>query len=182
MIDHIQQFVIPAAYSLLPETMRSDKATAMLLAIGLHESDGFSARRQYHNGPARGFWQFEQGGGVKGVLRHPETQTHADAVIDALRYRVPHATLARQSLEIYDAITHNDTLACCFARLLLWTLPAALPTQLETAAAWQQYLQAWQPGAFKRGTEDERRRLQSTWGHCFREAWLRVAAAANPET
>ncbi len=41
----------------------------MLLAIGLQESR-FEHRRQLGNGPARGFWQFEAGGGVKGVMTH----------------------------------------------------------------------------------------------------------------
>jgi hypothetical protein len=177
MIDHLLRFTLPAAYSLLPEAMRSDRATAMLLAIGLHESDGFRARRQYNRGPAHGFWQFERVG-TRGVLEHPRTQAAAAAVIDALCYRLPKATPARQALEVFDAITHNDTLACCLARLLLWTIPHPLPTATEPYIAFQQYLDAWRPGAFARGSEDQRAQLRAIWTHHYAEAWGRVQAAS----
>lgn len=178
MIDHILRFTIPAAYSLLPDGMRSDKATAMLLAVGLQESDGFTARRQYNRGPAHGFWQFERAGGVKGALTHPASKDAADAVIDALRYRLPKATPARQALEVFEAITHNDTLACCLARLLLWTLPVPLPGRDDVSTAWHQYVEAWRPGAVTRGTDAQRTTLRATWNHHYAEAWGRVQAAS----
>ena len=48
----------------LPDRMLSDEAVTMMLAIGYQESR-FEHRRQIR-GPARGFWQFEHGGGVVG--------------------------------------------------------------------------------------------------------------------
>lgn len=135
MIEHIRDHVFPAAFSLLPETMDSPEARVMLLAIGLQESR-FKHRQQI-GGPARGFWQFEKGGGVKGVLSHYASAPHALTAWFALNYTL-------SSAEAYDAIEHNDTLACVFARLLLWTLPQRLPTTAEDG--WAQYLDAWRPG------------------------------------
>lgn len=169
MIDHIQRFTIPAAYSLLPEAMQSDKATALLLAIGLQESDGFSARRQYQRGAGHGFWQFELRG-VRGVLLHERSREVANDVVDALRYRLTtRHTDARQAVEVYDAVTHNDTLACCWARLLLWTLPMPLPGPGDADLAWGQYLAAWRPG----------KPHPETWDHYYAEAWQRVTAGGS---
>ena len=123
--------------ALLPPEMDSMEAEAQLFAIGLQESR-LKHRRQI-GGPARGFWQFEHGGGVRGVLFHPQTRGHIRAVLSALSYDDSVATS-------YEAIEHNDLLACAFARLLLWTLPQPLPTRGESASAWQQYLDAWRPG------------------------------------
>src|SRR5690606_35531315 len=67
-LDVVVEQAIWPAYALLPSRMDSDRATVMLLAIGLQESR-FEHRRQI-KGPARGFWQFERGGGVRGVMTH----------------------------------------------------------------------------------------------------------------
>lgn len=136
---HVQQHVIPAAYALLPESMASKEATAILLAIGLQESK-FGARRQQPRGPARGFWQFERNGGVRGVLTHPKTEPHISRVLAFLQYK------GASTEDCYAAIEHNDVLACCFARLLLWTIPESLPDQHDYERGWRQYLSAWRPG------------------------------------
>jgi hypothetical protein len=122
---------------LLPPTMNTLQARAMLYAIGLQESN-FMNRRQI-GGTARGFWQFEQGGGVAGVMRHPYTYVHVSNVCKALL--VP--LLAN---DIYEAIAWNDSLAACFARLLLYTWPHALPTDTEPDEGWRQYITLWRPG------------------------------------
>lgn len=140
MIYHTYSHTIPAAYSMLPDRMQSPEATAMLLAIGLQESE-FAARRQLPQGPARGFWQFERGGGVKGVLEHQSTKRHAAKVLTASQY--PEMI---DAAGVHAAIEHNDVLACCFARLLLWTLPDPLPSRIAIDTAWDQYLRAWRPG------------------------------------
>jgi hypothetical protein len=168
VIDHVLRFTIPAAYSLLPVEMRSEKATAMLLTIALQES-AFAERKQI-NGSARGFWQFELLG-LKAVMRHPRTKPAADAVIDALCYRLPRHGPAQQATAVHDALADNDTLACGFARLLLWTLPVSLPGPDEAQRAWQQYLDAWRPG----------KPHPATWNHHYAEAWGRVQAAAGRE-
>lgn len=171
MVDHTLRFTIPAAYALLPREMDSERATALILAIGLQESE-FRARRQYQRGPAKGYWEFELRG-VKGVLTHPRSAQHAETVIDALCYRMgPRTSPARQAVTIYDAMADNDTLGCCWARLLLWTLPVPLPGPDEATAAWGQYTAAWKPGKPR----------PETWAHNYGEAWARVRAGEQAPT
>ena len=158
MIYHTYAYTIPAAYSLLPDRMQSPEATAMLLAIGLQESQ-FAARRQLPKGPARGAWQFERAGGVVGVLNHRSTKTYIQRALVSLCYP--------SSLDDYGchtAIEHNDVLACCFARLLLWTLPEPLPSLLNVEVGWAQYLSAWRPG----------KPHPETWPDNFHLAWSLV--------
>lgn len=181
MIDHVQQFVIPAAYSLLPPTWASAKATAYLLAIGLHEGDGFTARKQYHGGPARSFWQWEYQT-VKAVMVHPASKAAVDGLIDALCYRLPIATVARQAREIFEAMQHNDTLACGLSRCLLRTVPAPLVGPEDPGEAFTQYLAGWNPGAYRRGTNEERLTLRASFFHSYAEAWARVTAAQGGTT
>lgn len=154
MIDLIRAHAIPAAYDVLPPAMASREATALLLAIGYQESR--FAHRQQVKGPARGFWQFEMGGGVVGVLGHPTTQAPARSALKALAYRydpTPHGC--------YAAIEHNDVLAVVFARLLLWTLPGALPGRQDEGLGWRQYLAAWRPG----------KPHAETWSEAWKMGW-----------
>lgn len=153
LLDH----VFPAAFAFLPASMDTPAARALLLAIALQESH--CTHRRQVRGPARGFWQFEKGGGVKGVLKHPATSALAHATMTGLQYPDTSVETA------YAAIEHNDVLACVFARLLLATVPEPLPTRLEPEAAWQQYLAAWRPGKPHR----------HTWDACYEEAWSLVA-------
>lgn len=156
---YVQTFIFPAAFLLLPGAMDTLEAQAMLLAIGLQESR-FTHRHQI-GGPAHGWWQFEQRGGVRGVLTHRASAAPLAVVCGALRYpvRTPGGELA--DLELYDAIEHNDVLACCVARLLLWTLPDALPSRAEPELAWLQYLDAWRPGKPHR----------ASWEAFYARAW-----------
>ena len=151
-LAYISATVIPAAFSLLPERMNRPGAKEMLLAIGAQESR-FIHRKQIR-GPARGFWQFELGGGVKGVLSHRATREHILTVLTALQY----SDLAETS---YEAIAHNDVLACCFARLLLYTHPDPLPKPGEADKGWQQYIECWRPGKPHR----------ETWDAFYAQAW-----------
>ncbi|AEV34165.1 hypothetical protein Oweho_3214 [Owenweeksia hongkongensis DSM 17368] len=108
----------------------------MMLAIGYQES-GFEARVQHNGGPANGFWQFEAGGGVTGVLNHPSTAIMAQEICMNL-------IGTTNKTDVHFQLQHNDLLAACFARLLLWTLPGSIPTTEE--AAWHYYIKAWRPG------------------------------------
>lgn len=128
--------ILPAL-RLLPLRMDTPAARTMLLAIAYQES-AMRHRRQI-GGPARGYWQFESGGGVRGVLQHPASKPHIQSVLDSLDYD-PASTTA----ECYALIEHNDTLAAAFARLLLWTDAASLPSDAD--AAWALYLRTWRPG------------------------------------
>jgi hypothetical protein len=163
MVEHVARFVLPAALSLLPKRMDTLPARAMLIAIGLQESR-FLHRVQI-GGPARGFWQFEKGGGVKGVLTHSMTQPLLLKPLQTLGYSIA-------TTECYDAIADNDTLACIFARLLLWTVPGRLPSRHMPGLAWSQYLDGWRPG----------KPHPATWDAFFEEGWQRVTAEAAVET
>jgi hypothetical protein len=158
MIDQIARFVIPAALELLPPAMTSPEARAMLLAIGLQESE-FRMRRQGGGGPARGFWQFEKPG-IRGVVTHASSRKHLATVLGELRY----GAALGQTVTLHGIVEHNDLLACIFARLLLWTLPDALPTANQAGVGWAQYLDAWRPG----------KPVPETWGAHFANAWAFV--------
>lgn len=139
MKEIVRHYVLPATYRLLPSALESAEATHVLMAIGYQESR-FTHRRQI-GGPARGWWQFEQGGGVHGVLSHEHTKDVIADVWKKLGYLgVP------TPYGCWTAIEHNDMLAAAFARLLLWTLPEPLPGREDESEAWRQYLKAWRPG------------------------------------
>lgn len=136
-LNNISKTAISPALALLPASMDSAAARVMLLAIGLQESR-FVHRRQI-GGPARGFWQFERGGGVRGVLTHP-----------ASRDRAKHICGLRQvdavAAAVYDALDTDDVLAAVFARLLLWTDAARLPAVGDVQGGWDLYARTWRPG------------------------------------
>ena len=154
-LKNIKQVIFPQTFALLPAAMDSLRSRAMLLAIGLQESR-FVYRVQ-EGGPAHGFWQFESGGGVKGVLDHPSTR---DLILPICSVRGVIPTVR----DCYAAIVDDDVLACAFARLLLWTLPGVLPNRDERQKGWDQYIEAWRPGAPHR----------HTWDAFFDQAWVEV--------
>lgn len=153
-LDFIRASVIPAAMKLLPARLDSFEARVHMVAIGLQESR-FAHRLQAGGGPARGFWQFESGGGVRGVLSHAATKPLIEPVLKVLQYK-PH--------ECYYAIEHNDTLAAVFARLLLFSHPKPLPEGSEDA--WRYYLDTWRPG----------KPHPETWAAFYAQAWALEAA------
>jgi hypothetical protein len=136
--------MVEPAFAELPARMASDEARVMLLAIGLQESR-FRHRLQMPlrpgmpNGPARGFWQFERGGGVAGVLTHPASRDIAAAIIH--KRGIPN-----ESRAVWTALAEDDVLAAIFARLLLFTDPAPLPAIGRDAHAWACYIRNWRPG------------------------------------
>jgi hypothetical protein len=137
MPAHFLAFAINPALWLLPPKMTSDNARAMVLAVCWQESR-LAVRRQQPTGPARSYAQFELVG-VAGVIAHRASRAHAAHVCGLLDIEPDVAT-------IYRAIEFNDVLCAAFARLLLWTLPDALPSRLQVERGWSQYLRAWRPG------------------------------------
>jgi hypothetical protein len=156
-IEYVHSAIIPAAFSMLPGRMDSPEAEAMILAIGAQES-GFTDREQMQSGPARGFWQFERGA-VNRVLAHETLGPIIKAILPQMAYK---------PWDCYDAIQHNDVLACIFARLLLWTHPAKLTEKDGPGEGWAQYLETWRPG--KPRVVD--------WPENFGRAWQLVEGAA----
>lgn len=112
------------------------EARRFLLAIALQES-GAAARRQSGMGPAASYFQFEQGGGCRGVLAHPAAAKRMHQVCADYDIEPTEAGL-------WQAMRYNDIVAACAARLLIYTLPAALP--VTSMDGWAQYLSAWRPG------------------------------------
>lgn len=152
-LKEIQSQAINPALSMLPSAMsrQPEKLMTLMLAIGLQESR-FKHRRQI-NGPARGYWQFERGGGVRGVLLHKASRDAAVALCKA-------RGVAPNDQAVYAALERDDVLAAGFARLLLWTDPRPLPELGDADAAWDYYIRNWRPGKPHR----------KTWDALYREA------------
>jgi hypothetical protein len=134
--DFVGQILEPAL-DLLPTKMGAIEARIMLLAIALQESG--LAYRQQVGGPARGLLQFEQGGGVKGVLTHPASRNYAADVCLACK-------VVAAPIQVYEALDQDDVLAVALGRLLLWTDPRTLPQPRDALGAWNLYQRVWRPG------------------------------------
>jgi len=144
---------------------QSDNARQFLLCVALTES-GPKLDARYQNspstsrGPANGWLQFEQGGGVHGVMTHQASTALARTLCDALH-------VVWNEPAVWRAIEGHDLLSIGFGRLLLWTDPGPLPTTEE--AAWQCYAERlWRPGAPHRDV------WHDNWGTAS------AAVAANP--
>jgi hypothetical protein len=160
-IRYYQNAVIPAL-RLLPATMDTDRAVAMMIAIALQESD-LEHRRQFPTGPGRGYPQFELGleehgkptGGLSLLLRHKAAGPLCARVVNDLDYGGATPT------ELHAALEHNDILAAAMTRLLLFTYPGPLPGSTESDEGWRQYMWCWRPS----------RPRPNHWGRCFAMAW-----------
>lgn len=150
MIDDQVLDKIDAGLALLPHSLSSPQARVMLYAIGLQESR-MTYRRQIVNGkpigPAKGLWQFERGGGCKGVVEHPASRYWMHKVCE--RQGVPF-----NATEVWNQLEHDDAFAAVAARLLLFTDPRKLPELDDTNGAWNLYIRTWRPGKPHRKTWD----------------------------
>jgi len=141
--EALNKVIIPGL-KLLPEKMNTPESRVLLLAIGMQESR-FLHRKQI-NGPARGFFQFEEGGGVRGVLKHPSTKRIIQDVI--FKLGIP-------ADECYNCLAEDDDLAAAFARLLLYTDLKPLPAlNSDPSESWNYYMRTWRPGKPHRETFD----------------------------
>ena len=130
--------VVEPGLALLPAKMDTPEARAMLLTIAMQESR-LKYRKQI-GGPAHGFYQFEKGGGIKGVLRYHSTKALARDIMVSMGLS-PDIGVA------YNEVVENDALATVFARLLLWTDPGKLPAlDSDPDVSWDLYLRTWRPG------------------------------------
>lgn len=155
-LEEINEKIITPGLKFLPDKMDSVAARAQLLTIGLQESR-FKHRSQI-GGPAKGYWQFERYGGVYGVMTHHTTKDYIREILKELNYDYSQVSLA------YAAIEHNDLLAVCFARLLMWTYPGPLPKEGDYENSWHQYLETWRPGDAK----------PETWDSFYYHSWKLV--------
>lgn len=168
----IFQVAVNPALALLPSKMDSAGGRILVGATGLQESR-FEHRFQVVQGqpgvkgPARGFWQFERGGGVRGVLTHPASREHA--------YRLCESRgIQTTAIAAYEAIETDDVLAAVFARLLLWTDGWRLPAPGDMQGGWDLYLRTWRPGAYDRGTQEARVKLRAKWSANYAQAMAEV--------
>lgn len=168
-LDQIVKTGIGPAMALLPADMDTPQARVLLLAIGLQESR-FVDRRQLvgsppkPTGPAKSFWQAEQGGGmVHGVRRHAATARIAAELCKA-------RNVSPNDRAVWDAIENDDVLAAALARLLLWTDPQRVPKLGDAEGGWQLYLRTWRPGAYERGNAAQRAALRNKWAVNYAKA------------
>lgn len=124
----------------IPDTF---DARRFMLAIALQESN-LAHRRQVsadgtESGPAASYWQFERGGGCKGVLTHRSSAPHMRRVCEDF-------DVEPTSAGLWEAMRYQDIVAAAAARLLIYTLPWNLPQ--HAAAGWDQYVSklSWNPG------------------------------------
>lgn len=141
---------IRAGLALLPPQMGTLPARILLRAINLQENP--KRYQQQVGGPARGDYQFERGGGVRGVLMHVASKKHAEAVCKA-------RAVQPTTDAVYEAIGTDPILAAALARLLLWTDPKAIPATGDVSGAWAMYLNVWRPGAAARDYENLRKKF-----------------------
>lgn len=164
MIPATVRGAVNKALYLLPHQMHTPEARVMLYAIGLQESR-FQHRFQIVQGrpgvkgPARGFWQFERGGGCKGVVEHSSSRYWMHNVCQT-------RGVAFNATAIWNAIEHDDVLAAAAARLLLFTDTKKLPALGDEAGAWNLYMRTWRPGKPHR----------ATWPALYAEALAEVMA------
>lgn len=126
------------ALKMLPPAMDTERARVMLCAISLQESRCVH-RRQIGNGPARGLLQFEEGGGVRGVMRHEATRALAREICEKRK-------VVFEPNTVWRALETDDVLAFAFGRLLLYSDPKPLPGLSQPPLAWAYYLRTWRPG------------------------------------
>lgn len=165
-LDQIESQGIDPAMKLLPELMDSMRARVMLLTIGLQESR-FEHRYQVLNGtkakgPARGFWQFERGGGCKGVVQHELSKPHMRKVCQA-------RGIEFTATALWAAIETDDVAASAAARLLLWTDPQRLPELGDEKGSWNLYQRVWRPG----------KPHPETWPKLYRQSLQYLRAKAS---
>ena len=118
--------------------MGTEPAAVLLLAIALQET-GLKHRQQVPVAHARGWWQFEIGGGVAGVMNHPASHLWARSICHS-------ECVPFSRTRIFQAIQWHDPLAAAFARLLLWTDLAPLPDAADPGESYEYYERNWRPG------------------------------------
>lgn len=165
-LPEVKTRILDRALAELPAKLDSKEARLMLLAIGLQESRFTATRQLVGNppkpiGPAKSYWQGEEGGGmVQGVRTHAATKALAHEI-----YKVH--DVEPNNRAIWNAIEHDQVLACKLARLLLWSDPFKLPDLGQQGAAWALYVRVWRPG----------KRNPASWPELYQRALAFVESA-----
>ena len=148
---------IAAGLALLPPKMDSIAASVLLYATNRQENP--KRLPQQVGGPAVGDYQFEKGGGVKGVMLHDSVSALTKAVCAARK-------VTFDASSIYQTVKTDPVLAAALARLLYYTDPKSLPAVGDEAGAWALYLRTWRPGAYARQPEE----LRAKWKKNYADA------------
>jgi len=157
--------------ALLPLAMSRNRAQVhvQLLTTHLQESPGQDQCQLPRKaggvcGPARGIFQFEKNGGVRGVLEHHSTKNVARQLCVELG-------IEPTVDAVYEALrTTDDRLDVAFARMLYWTDKDPLPEFGDVSKSWEYYIRNWRPGAFSNGTPSDRAALRKKWSSNYARA------------
>jgi hypothetical protein len=174
------RLAVHEALAVLPANMGGKDSIAYLYASTLQE-DPNQSRRQIvkrkgklvPEGPAAGLWQFEQGGGCAGVLRHKASRSHAERLC-------AERGIAATPAALWAALPHDDVLAAACARLLLRTDHQKLPAYTHSCAEqvyWEIYLRTWRPGAYHNGSPTDQAELRAKWS----KNWANAVYAVTHE-
>ncbi len=152
---------------LLPKPTPSDGARVLLYSTNRQENPARSPRQLISKdgrlqpvGPAAGDYQFEKGGGLRGVLNFGGLTTQRAQSACKARGVQPTADA------VFTAIQTDPILAAAFARLLYYTDPFPLPAVGDEAGAWALYLRTWRPGASDRQPVE----LRAKWRKSYADA------------
>lgn len=143
---------IAAGLALLPANMDGLPPSILLYCTCLQENPKRLPKQV--GGPAVGDYQFERGGGIRGIM-NPAFKTVFAAAQSACAQRDVEFTAAA----IYEALKTDPVLAAALARLLYYTDPKPLPAVGDESGAWALYLRTWRPGAYARQPEE----LRAKW-------------------
>jgi hypothetical protein len=138
-----------------------------LQETGLQHRAQVVAGRPTAAGPARGWWQFEEPT-VGLLLQHSVSAPR-------LRQLCGAAWVRPEPDDIWRAIEGHDLLAVGVARLLLLTDPQPVPTtEIEGWTCYAERL--WRPGAWSRGSVQQRQQLRAKWSENWRAAQATLIA------
>jgi len=162
LLEALNHGPLTEGLELLPAKLDSIMARSLILKIVMQESGGIHRDQLERNGkntvlgPALGLGQFERGGACTGLLRHPATKALTEHVLD-------HYGIEATPDAFWRALANNDGLAMAACRLNLLWLPAKLPLVDNLEEGHRQYLEAWRPGAWDRGSAEQRLSLVRHW-------------------
>lgn len=166
MIPEYLKTAVLTALSLLPQKMDTPDARLALYAISKQETPNGDRRQLIKvdgklvpQGPAKGLWQFERGGGCLGVVNHRASRELMQQFCKARDVEFTSAAL-------WNAIEFDDVLAAAAARLLLYTDPRPLPARGDVEGLWKVYTSVWRPGALARQPKE----LRAKWDKSYNQA------------
>src|SRR5262245_32238949 len=140
--EHFYDLIVEPSLHMIERLVKieyTDEALVMCMTIPGQES-AWNARLQ-GGGPARGYSQFEEGGGVHGVLTHPASSGLIRTICDANDIDKVNDD------KIYEQKAWSAFLNMSMTRLLLYTGPRPLPAVGDVQGSYFYYDSIWRPGS-----------------------------------